>query len=66
MVRAETGIEFDYRLGIMVETPRAALRDDITRFCFRVWDNDLTQMTMAYPAMMQVVSCLICSPRCFP
>ena len=25
-VQAEVGIEFEYRLGLMVETPRAALR----------------------------------------
>ena len=48
MVRAETGIEFDYRLGIMVETPRAALRaDDIaSNSAFLSFGtNDLTQMT---------------------
>ena len=27
-VRTEKGREFDYRLGVMVETPRAALRAD--------------------------------------
>ncbi len=47
-VRTETGEVFDYRLGVMVETPRAALRaDDIaphTAF-LSFGTNDLTQMT---------------------
>ena len=47
-VRAETGREIDYRLGVMVETPRAALRageiaDHAAFFSFGT--NDLTQMT---------------------
>ena len=48
MVRAETGIEFDYRLGIMVETPRAALRADdiaLNSAFLSFGTNDLTQMT---------------------
>ncbi len=48
MVRAETAIDFDYRLGIMVETPRAALRaDDIAldSAFLSFGTNDLTQMT---------------------
>ena len=47
-VRAETGIEFDYRLGIMVETPRAALRADdiaLNSAFLSFGTNDLTQMT---------------------
>ena len=47
-VRAETGVDFDYKLGVMVETPRAALRaEDIaesTSF-LSFGTNDLTQMT---------------------
>lgn len=47
-VKSERGIEFEYRLGVMVETPRAALRaDDIaphTAF-LSFGTNDLTQMT---------------------
>lgn len=47
-VRAETGIDIDYRLGVMVETPRAALRagDIATQVTFISYGtNDLTQMT---------------------
>ncbi|SHM46019.1 pyruvate phosphate dikinase [Paracoccus solventivorans] len=47
-VRAETRTEFDYRLGVMVETPRAALRaGDIAEHCafLSFGTNDLTQMT---------------------
>ncbi|WP_417587612.1 putative PEP-binding protein [Pararhodobacter oceanensis] len=47
-VRVEKGTEFEYRLGVMVETPRAALRaaeiaqhSDFMSF----GTNDLTQMT---------------------
>jgi pyruvate,orthophosphate dikinase len=47
-VRTERGQNFDYRLGVMVETPRAALRaSDIapmTSF-LSFGTNDLTQMT---------------------
>jgi len=47
-VRTETGRSFNYRLGVMVETPRAALRaDDIalhSKF-LSFGTNDLTQMT---------------------
>lgn len=47
-VRAETGRDFDYRLGVMVETPRACLRageiaQDARFLSFGT--NDLTQMT---------------------
>jgi len=47
-VRSETGADFDYHLGVMVETPRAALRADeiaqhVTFLSFGT--NDLTQMT---------------------
>ncbi len=47
-VRTESGRDFDYRLGVMVETPRAALRaEDIAQHCefFSFGTNDLTQMT---------------------
>jgi pyruvate,orthophosphate dikinase len=47
-VRNETGVEFEYRLGVMVETPRAALRaGEIAPQCsfLSFGTNDLTQMT---------------------
>nr|WP_092887077.1 putative PEP-binding protein [Roseicitreum antarcticum] len=47
-VRAEQGAEFDYRLGVMVETPRAALRaGEIANHAafLSFGTNDLTQMT---------------------
>ena len=47
-VTAETGWAFDYRLGVMVETPRAALRaEEIARHAafLSFGTNDLTQMT---------------------
>ncbi|WP_106608983.1 putative PEP-binding protein [Shimia abyssi] len=47
-VRTESGMDFDYLLGVMVETPRAALRaEDIAPHCdfFSFGTNDLTQMT---------------------
>lgn len=47
-VRAETKTEFTYRLGVMVETPRAALRAaDIAQHSafLSFGTNDLTQMT---------------------
>ncbi|MCG6883941.1 MAG: pyruvate, phosphate dikinase [Silicimonas sp.] len=47
-VRTKTGASFDYRLGVMVETPRAALRagDIATHASFLSFGtNDLTQMT---------------------
>jgi len=47
-VRRETGIDFDYRLGVMVETPRAALRaNEIAQAVsfLSFGTNDLTQMT---------------------
>ncbi len=46
-VRAETGANFEYKLGVMVETPRAALRADeiATHASFLSFGtNDLTQM----------------------
>lgn len=46
-VRTETGIDFDYHLGVMVETPRAALRaDEIAQYAsfLSFGTNDLTQM----------------------
>ncbi|WP_298434099.1 putative PEP-binding protein [uncultured Jannaschia sp.] len=47
-VREESGTEFDYRLGVMVETPRAALRAgeiaEMAHF-LSFGTNDLTQMT---------------------
>ncbi len=47
-VRIEQGVEFAYRLGVMVETPRAALRaGEIAPHCafLSYGTNDLTQMT---------------------
>ncbi|MBU2983461.1 pyruvate, phosphate dikinase [Lentibacter algarum] len=47
-VRTETGVAFEYRLGVMVETPRAALRaaDIAPHVSFLSFGtNDLTQMT---------------------
>jgi len=47
-VRAETGADFGYRIGVMVETPRAALRaGDIAEHAsfLSFGTNDLTQMT---------------------
>ncbi|RYH08700.1 putative PEP-binding protein [Tropicimonas sp. IMCC6043] len=47
-VRVETGTSFDYRLGVMVETPRAALRagEIAANAAFLSFGtNDLTQMT---------------------
>lgn len=47
-VASETGQDFDYRLGVMVETPRAALRagDIATHASFLSFGtNDMTQMT---------------------
>ncbi|WP_294620388.1 putative PEP-binding protein [uncultured Roseovarius sp.] len=47
-VRAETGQDFTYRLGVMVETPRAALRagEIAPQVAFLSFGtNDLTQMT---------------------
>jgi pyruvate,orthophosphate dikinase len=47
-VRVETGADFAYRLGVMVETPRAALRAaEIAQHCdfLSFGTNDLTQMT---------------------
>ena len=47
-VRVESGVDFEYRLGVMVETPRAALRaEDIAEHAafLSFGTNDLTQMT---------------------
>ena len=47
-VKSETGVDFDYHLGVMVETPRAALRAaDIAQHAsfLSFGTNDLTQMT---------------------
>jgi pyruvate,orthophosphate dikinase len=47
-VRSERGRSFDYRLGVMAETPRATLRaGDIAPYCsfLSFGTNDLTQMT---------------------
>ncbi|WP_095588832.1 putative PEP-binding protein [Actibacterium ureilyticum] len=46
-VRNERGVDFEYKLGVMVETPRAALRaDDIAQHAafLSFGTNDLTQM----------------------
>jgi pyruvate,orthophosphate dikinase len=47
-VRTKSGVSFDYRLGVMVETPRAALRaGEIAQHAsfLSFGTNDLTQMT---------------------
>ncbi len=47
-VRTKTGVDFEYKLGVMVETPRAALRaGDIAAHAsfLSFGTNDLTQMT---------------------
>ncbi len=47
-VRVKTGVQFDYKLGVMVETPRAALRaGEIAQHAafLSFGTNDLTQMT---------------------
>ncbi len=47
-VRSRMGVDFDYRIGVMVETPRAALRaGDIALHAsfLSFGTNDLTQMT---------------------
>ncbi|MEO0358533.1 MAG: putative PEP-binding protein, partial [Pseudomonadota bacterium] len=47
-VRVETGQDFDYSVGVMVETPRAALKaGEIAPHCafLSFGTNDLTQMT---------------------
>ena len=47
-VRTETGEDFEFRLGVMVETPRAALRaEEIAPYVsfLSFGTNDLTQMT---------------------
>ena len=47
-VKIELGVPFDYRLGVMVETPRAALQSGaIAQHCafLSFGTNDLTQMT---------------------
>ena len=47
-VRAETGVDFKYKTGVMVETPRGALRaGDLARSSsfLSFGTNDLTQMT---------------------
>ncbi len=47
-VKSERGQDFDFRLGVMVETPRAALRaGEIAPHCafLSFGTNDLTQMT---------------------
>ncbi len=47
-VQAEIGIEFEYRLGLMVETPRAALRAGdlaLNSEFLSFGTNDLTQLT---------------------
>jgi pyruvate, orthophosphate dikinase len=48
MVRTKTGLDFAYKLGVMVETPRAALRSgEIAQHAafLSFGTNDLTQMT---------------------
>jgi pyruvate,orthophosphate dikinase len=48
VVRSKSGVSFDYKLGVMVETPRAALRaGEIAQHAsfLSFGTNDLTQMT---------------------
>ncbi|MGB8813796.1 MAG: putative PEP-binding protein [Paracoccaceae bacterium] len=48
IVRSKMGVDFDYKLGVMVETPRAALRaGEIAQHAafLSFGTNDLTQMT---------------------
>ena len=48
LVRSKSGVNFDFKLGVMVETPRAALRaGDIAQHAafLSFGTNDLTQMT---------------------
>ena len=50
-VKEETGIEFDYLVGTMIEIPRAALTaDQIAEEAdfFSFGTNDLTQTTFGY------------------
>ena len=52
-VRIRTGVQFDYKLGVMVETPRAALRaGEIAQHAafLSFGTNDLTQMTYGLAA----------------
>lgn len=47
-VRGKSGVDFEFKLGVMVETPRAALRaGDIAQYAsfLSFGTNDLTQMT---------------------
>ncbi|MGY6547990.1 MAG: putative PEP-binding protein [Roseinatronobacter sp.] len=48
IVRTQMGVDFDYRIGVMVETPRAALRAGeiaLHASFLSFGTNDLTQMT---------------------
>jgi pyruvate,orthophosphate dikinase len=50
-VMAEEGVEIDYKLGTMIETPRGALTaGDLAKYAefFSFGTNDLTQMTFGY------------------
>ncbi len=50
-VMAETGVEFEYLIGTMIEVPRAAITaDEIAREAqfFSFGTNDLTQMAMGF------------------
>ncbi len=51
-VREETGVDFHYTVGTMIEMPRAALTADViaeTAEFFSFGTNDLTQTTLVFP-----------------
>ena len=57
---AEEGVELHFRVGTMIEIPRAALTaDQIARHAeyFSFGTNDLTQMTFGYSATTSPASC---------
>ncbi len=55
-VMKETGVEFEYTVGTMIEVPRAALTADeiaMEADFFSFGTNDLTQTTFGFLEMMQ-------------